>query len=167
MSTSIAPPFVVPTPTDWGPLKNITSLGSDSNFVVLTGILILLFRASTLDPAVCATPVCLSTLITFLASNRFNTCKNSMSASAPTFPEPIFIEPPIATLDGILFTWISWIKPFAAPIVIVFASPTESVPTPTLNELVKFTIELLNPDMDTDVWSFNSINGKNCAVTSS
>ena len=50
VSTSIAPPFVVPTPTDWGPLKNITLSGCESNFVVLTGILILLFRASTLEP---------------------------------------------------------------------------------------------------------------------
>ena len=50
VSTSIAPPFVVPTPTDLGPLKYITSSGSDSNFVVLTGILIVLLRASTLEP---------------------------------------------------------------------------------------------------------------------
>ena len=75
------------------------------------------------------------------------------------------MEPPIETFVGILERWISWIKPFAAPIVIVFARPTLSVVTPTLNESVKLTIELLNPEIDTNDWLFNSINGKNCAVT--
>ena len=37
LSTLIAPPDVVPTPTDCGPLKYTTSLSSDTNLVVLTG----------------------------------------------------------------------------------------------------------------------------------
>ena len=68
LSTSIAPPEVVPTPTDWGPLKYIISFTSDVNLLVLTGILILLLSTSTLEPKVCAIPVCLWTLITFLKS---------------------------------------------------------------------------------------------------
>ena len=55
---------------------------------------------------------------------------------------------------------MSCIKPPAAPTVIVFASPIVSVLTPTLNESVKLTIELLKPDIETEVWSFNSMNGK-------
>ena len=72
LSTSIAPPDVVPTPTDWGPLKYTISLTSDSNLVVLTGILILLFNTSILDPAVWAIPTSparpLCIRITFLKS---------------------------------------------------------------------------------------------------
>ena len=68
LSTLIAPPDVVPTPTDCGPLKYTISLTFDVNLVVLTGILILLFNTSTLEPKVWAIPVCLWTLITFLKS---------------------------------------------------------------------------------------------------
>ena len=126
----------------------------------------MLLRESTLEPEVCATPVCLNTRSIFLAWNMFNTLQNSTSASASTFPEPIFIEPPIATLLGILLTKISWIRPPADPTDIVFESPTLSVDTPTLNESVRLTIELLKPDIEINDWSFNSINGKNCASTS-
>ena len=66
LSTLIAPPGVVPTPTDWAELKYIISLTSDSNFLVWTGILIWLFKTSIFDPRVCAIPTCLKTLITFL-----------------------------------------------------------------------------------------------------
>ena len=55
---------------------------------------------------------------------------------------------------------MSWINPLEDPIVIVLASPIVSVLTPILNESVKLTIELLNPDIETEVWSFNSIKGK-------
>ena len=51
-STTVAPPEVVPTPTDCGALKYTKSLIFDSNFFVLTGILILLFKTSTFDPNV-------------------------------------------------------------------------------------------------------------------
>ena len=64
--TLVAPPGVVPTPTDWGALKYITSLISELNFLVWTGILILLFKTSIFEPSVWATPTCLKTLITFL-----------------------------------------------------------------------------------------------------
>ena len=64
-STVVALPGVVPTPTDWGPLKYIISFILDSNFLVFAGILILLFKTSILDPKVCAIPVYLWTLITF------------------------------------------------------------------------------------------------------
>ena len=157
LSTFIAPPEVVPTPTDWIPLKYIISSTSDSNLVVSTGILILLFNTSMLEPKVCAIPVCLNTLITFLNGYKFNTLKDSTSE---VFPEPTLNEPPIAIVFGISVTKISWIKPLAAPTVIDFARPIVSVLTPTLNELVKFTIELLKPDIETEVWSFNSIKGK-------
>ena len=43
---------------------------------------------------------------------------------------------------------------------IVFANPIVSVFTPTLKESVKLTIFLLNPDITTLSWSFNSIRGK-------
>ena len=95
LSTSTAAPFVVPTPTDWGPLKYIISLTSDSNFLVWTGILIWLFKTSIFDPRVCAIPTCLKTLITFLNGYRFNTCKVSMSLALLTLPEPTLSEPPI------------------------------------------------------------------------
>ena len=77
-----------------------------------------------------------------------------------TLPEPTLNVPPTATEFGILVTKISWINPPAAPIVILFASPTLSVFTPTLNESVRLTIELLNPDTETASLSFNSMNGK-------
>ena len=81
------------------------------------------------------------------------------------FPEPTLNEPPIAIVFGISVTYMSCINPFIAPSVIVFASPTLKVETPTVNESVKFLIDVLKPDIDTDVLSFNSIKGKNCAVT--
>ena len=55
-STVIALPGVVPTPTDWGPLKYIISFFFELNFLVFAGILILLFKTSTLDPKVWPAP---------------------------------------------------------------------------------------------------------------
>ena len=137
--------------------------GEESNAVVFTGILIVLFKESTLEPAVWAMPVCLNTLITLSLSITSNTLTVSTSV---TFPDPILIEPPIATLVGIFFTWISWIKPLLDPIVIGFESFCLSVLTPILKESVKFTTEVLKPDILTDDWLLNSINGKNCPTTS-
>ena len=57
LSTLIAPPGVVPTPTDWGALKYIISFDSEVNCLVLTGILISLFNMSMFDPRVWAIPV--------------------------------------------------------------------------------------------------------------
>ena len=61
---------------------------------------------------------------------------------------------------------MSCIKPLAAPIVILFARPILSVLIPILNESVKLTIELLNPDIETASWLFNSMNGNLLATTS-
>ena len=160
LSTLIAPPDVVPTPTDWGALKYIISFVSESNFFVWTGILIWLFNISIFDPRVCAIPVCLCTLITFLNGYTFKTLNNSISLALLTLPEPTLNEPPIETEFGICVTNISWIKPPAEPIVIAFASPILLVVTPILNESVRLTIELLNPDIETASLSFNSMNGK-------
>ena len=44
---------------------------------------------------------------------------------------------------------MSCIKPLAAPTVILLASPILSVLIPILNESVRLTIELLNPDIET------------------
>ena len=67
--TLVAPPLVVPTPTDWGPLKYTKSFVLDSNFLVFTGILIWLFNTSITDPEVWAIPIpppsFLCTFITF------------------------------------------------------------------------------------------------------
>ena len=98
LSTFIAPPAVVPTPTDCGPLKKIISLKSDSNWVVFTGMVIRLFKTSTVEPSVCAIPACLCTLITFLIGNTFNTLRTSES---DVFAAPTLNEPPIETLLGI------------------------------------------------------------------
>ena len=77
-----------------------------------------------------------------------------------TLPEPIRIEPPTDILLGILVRRISWTNPLALPSVISDAKLVESVVTPTLNESVKFFISVLKPDIETESWSFNSINGK-------
>ena len=74
LSTLVAPPAVVPTPTDCAELKYMISFTSESNFFVCTGILILLFKTSILEPRVWAIPTCLKTLITFLSGYMFNTC---------------------------------------------------------------------------------------------
>ena len=159
-STLIALPDVVPTPTDWGALKKITSFFLDSNFLVLTGILILLLRTSILEPNVCAapaTPTALWTLITFLVLKTFNTLKNSV---------PIFKNPSTETVFGISVTCISSIFPLVLPTVIVLARPIVFVLTPILNDPVKFTIEVLSPVTEIDELSFNSINGNLFAITS-
>ena len=156
-STSIAPPAVVPTPTDWGPLKNIKSFLSETNFLVLTGINIWLFNTSISEPKVWAIPACLCILITFGVGNISNTFNISVSV---VFPEPTLNDPPTATELGIEVTKISWITPLALPTFIVCASPILSVLIPTLNVFVKLTIELLNPDTDIASWSFNSTNGR-------
>ena len=62
---------------------------------------------------------------------------------------------------------MSCINPLFEPTVIDLARPMVSVLTPTVKLSVKLTIELVNPDMFTVVSSFNSINGKNVASTSS
>ena len=59
LSTLVAPPAVVPTPTDCAELKYMISFTSESNFFVCTGILILLFKTSILEPRVWAIPTCL------------------------------------------------------------------------------------------------------------
>ena len=156
-STSIAPPAVVPTPTDCGPLKNLMSFLSDANCFVSTGMNIWLFNMSIWEPNVWAIPACLWTLITLGVGNTSNTFNSSVSV---VFPEPTLNEPPIATELGIEVTKISCITPLALPTFIVCASPTVTVLTPTLKVFVKFTIELLNPDTDIASWSFNSTKGK-------
>ena len=65
---------------------------------------------------------------------------------------------------GILDTVISSMSPAEAD-CIVDKSVILDVLTPTLNVSVKFTIEVLKPDIDTQVWSFISNNGKKLALT--
>ena len=97
--TLVAPPGVVPTPTDWGPLKYTISFFLDSNFLVFTGILIWLFNTWIVDPRVWAMPIpppsFLCTLITFRPLYKFNTLKSS---------DPTLNDPPTETVLGISVT---------------------------------------------------------------
>ena len=127
--TFIALPVVVPIPTDWGPLKYIFSLLKDSNLFVLTGSIASVFKKSTFEPDVCATPTFLLTLNALLIGKTFSTSTVSVST---VFPEPILTELPADTSFGISVKKISCIKPLAEPTVIVDANDTLSVETPTL-----------------------------------
>ena len=151
----------VPTPTDWGGLKNTTSSTLESNCFVLTEIVKLLFKASTLDPNVWAEPTCLNTLNALFVLKTFNTFNSSVVT-----PTPILIDPPIETLDGILLTKISWTTPAELLAAIIdFAKPTLSVETPTLNVSLKFNIVVLNPTIDTDSSCSISKNGERFTCT--
>ena len=108
------------------------------------------------EPAVCAIPVVLCTLTILFVGNTFNTLTTS---AVPASPDPIRIEPPTDIVLGIAVRRISWTNPLALPTVISADKLVKSVLTPTLNESVRFVILVLNPDIWTASWLFNSMNG--------
>ena len=79
--------------------------------------------------------------------------------SSVELPTPILIVPPTDTVFGILLTKISWTIPFKLPTVIDLPNETVSVFTPTVNESVKFGIDVVNPEINTESLSFNSRKG--------
>ena len=146
---------VVPTPTDCLALKNIISFLLDSNFFVLTGTVKLLVNESTLEPKVWAIPEFLNTLIALFLLKILRTFSVSL-----LFPSPILNDPPIEMLFGISLTNISSTTPFTLPTFIDFANPTDAVDNPALNDPVKLTIVVLNPETTTASWLSISMNGR-------
>ena len=104
-----------------------------------------MFKISTLEPKVCATPAFLNILITLFLLKTLSTFNVSVE-----LPTPILNVPPIETVFGILLTNISCTTPLELPVVIDFPNETVSVLTPILNESVNAGIEVLNPDINTE-----------------
>ena len=122
-----------------------------------------MFKKSTFEPAVWATPTFLLILNPLLSGNTSNTWAVSVTI---VFPEPILIELPDETILGMSVRKISCIKPPLSPIVIGDAKVTLWVDTPTLYVPAKLNISVLNPDNLRLSWSFTSINGRKLATTS-